>query len=229
MVRKTRTENNLRILDRQDNFAITKSTENSGTIQQDIQEKQEKIEIDIGLDISTSVIGICILENKSGKLIQILPIKLTSTKFEDIWDKALEFESKFKSILTPTWDVKRIFVEDIAKKFSSGFSSAGTIVTLAKMNAIVCFIIFKMLNIKPTFINVKTARAQLGIKIDTKDKTKSTKEKVFEKVLDLNPNFPWLKHIAKTGKNAGQMVYDSCCQDMGDAWIVVSGGQKLYK
>lgn len=179
------------------------------------------------MDVSTSVIGVCVLDHRTGTLIKIFPIKLTGVKFEDMWDKALEFEAQITRNWDVNWAMKRVFVEDVAKMFSPGFSSAGTIITLAKMNAIVCLTMFKLLGIKPTFVNVRSARASLGIKIDTKDKTKSTKEKVFEKVLTLCPTFPWQQHIAKTGKNANTLVYDTCNQDMGDAWVTCRGGQIL--
>lgn len=221
MVRQSESTGNLRILDRQDSSAPTEGSQNPGTLPQ-------KTEVDIGLDVSTAIVGVCVLDHNTGNLISLFPIKLTSTKLVDLWDKSIEFQAEFSKNMSPAWTIKRIFVEDIAKKFSPGFSSAGTIVTLAKMNAIACLIAFNMFQVKPTFINVRSARAQLGIKIDTKDKTKSTKDKVFEKVLVLNPNFGWMQHVAKTGKSAGQMVYDVCNQDMGDAWIAAKGGQKLF-
>jgi hypothetical protein len=187
-----------------------------------------KIEVDIGLDVSTSVVGVCILEHTTGKIIDIYPIKMTSSKFADIWDKAAYFKQEFSAKLLPTWDIKRIFVEDVAKMFSPGFSSAGTIIILAKMNAIACLTAFQVTGLKPTFVNVRSARAALGIKINTKDKTKSTKEKVFIEVRKLIPTMTWIQHTAKTGKNAGTLVYDTCNQDMGDAWVAVKGGQKLF-
>jgi len=222
MVRKSETGNNLRILDRQNSAPTSEGGENKTTL------PQQKVEVDIGLDVSTSVVGVCVVNHSTGNLISLFPIKLTSSKLDDLWDKASEFKKEFTKNISPSWIIKRLFVEDVAKKFSPGFSSAGTIVTLAKMNAIACLVAYEAYGIKPTFVNVRSARAQIGIKIDTKDKTRSTKEKVFEKVLNINPGFPWLQHMAKTGKNTGQMVYDACNQDMGDAWIAVCGGQKLF-
>lgn len=226
MVRKSDPPSNVRILDGQNSAPSPESSQASP--QSSTSSTLPKTEVDIGLDVSTSVIGVCVLDRNTGAMIKLFPVKLTSSKLQDIWDKSLEFEREFKKELDPTWDVKRIFVEDVAKMFSPGFSSAGTIVILAKMNAIACLITFKLLGIKPTFINVRSARAQLSIKIDTKDKSKSTKEKVFEKVLAMNTTFPWMQHIAKTGKSVGQMVYDTCNQDMGDAWVAAKGGQKLF-
>lgn len=184
-------------------------------------------EVDIGLDISTSVVGVCVLEHKTNNLVDLFSIKMTSTKFKDFWDKALFFEAEIVKQIKPTWLIKRVFVEEAAKRFSPGFSSADTIITLAKMNAVACLAMLKVYKVKPTFVNVRTGRAQLGIKINTKDKTKSTKEKVFEQVLALNPSFPWEQHIAKTGKSVGKLVYDKHNQDMADSWVVCRSGQTL--
>lgn len=184
------------------------------------------IDVDVGFDISTSIIGMCVLDHHTGALLRLTSFVLTSSHFGDIWDKATFVENTLG--FDYKWNIKKVFVEDVAKMFSPGFSSAGTIVTLAKMNALICYIAYKKTGVKPTFVNVRSARAKLGIKIDTKDKTKSTKDKVFEQVLALNPTFPWTQHLAKTGKKAGQMVYDTCNQDMGDAWVAVRGGQILF-
>lgn len=230
MVRPTKSKDDIRVLDGQGGLTASEGiqTPQASSGSQTTSTQKAKVEVDIGLDVSSSVVGVCVVNRATGSLIKIYPVKLTSSKFEDIWDKAHYFENDFKSNLDPTWDIKRVFVEDVAKRFSPGFSSADTIVTLAKMNALACMAVLNATKVKPTFINVRSARAQLGIKIDTKDKTKSTKDKVFEKVLALNPTFPWLQHVAKTGKNVGQLVYDTCNQDMGDAWVAVRGGQRLH-
>lgn len=219
MVRKSDTTDPVRVLDGQ-----SSSTSSEGS-QTPVVSGQ--VEVDIGLDISTSIIGVCVLDHKTGALLDIYPVKLQKAALEDIWDKANDFRMIFGMKRNPLWTVKRIFVEDVAKMFSPGFSSAQTIVTLAKMNALGCLIALDEYGVKPTFINVRSARAALGIKIDTKNKAKSTKEKVLEKVLLLQPTFPWIQHLAKTGKHVGTMVYDSCNQDMGDAWVVCRGGQIL--
>ena len=135
----------------------------------------EKIEVDIGLDISTSVMGLCILRHKTGELVSLENFKFTSSSFEDIYDKVVWFEKTWKP--DSSWVIKNIYVEDIAKKFSVGVSSANTIVVLAKMNALICYLMYVKTGLKPQFVNVRSMRAKLGIKIDTKDKTKSTKEK----------------------------------------------------
>lgn len=220
MVRKAKSTDSLRVLDGQGGTPSSEGGEASS--------QGNAIEVDIGLDVSTSVIGVCVLNHHTGALIDLFPVKLQKASLEDIWDKALDFRLILGLKHKPEWVVKRVFVEDVAKVFSPGFSSAGTIVTLAKMNALACLIAMDEFKVKPSFVNVRSARSKLGIKIDTKDKTKNTKEKVFEIVLALNPKFPWIQHVAKTGKHAGNLVYDACNQDMGDAWVTCRGGQVLF-
>lgn len=228
MVRSTKPKDSVRVLDRQNDSTITENGE-AQTLNGEgpTKKEEEKIVVNIGIDVSTSICGVCVLEHKTGKLISLFPIKLTSSKLEDIWDKAMEFQSEFQKAMSPKWTVDKIFVEDVAKMFSPGFSSAGTLITLAKMNAIVCLTVYNMFHVKPIYVNVRSARAKLGIKIDTKDKSRSTKEKVLEQVIALQPAFPWIQHLAKSGKNTGKMVYDTCNGDMADSYVAVRGGMLL--
>lgn len=184
-----------------------------------------KKEVDVGLDISSSCIGVCILEHKKDVLVEIFKIKLTSTKFEDLMDKATEVKKHFSRL--SKYSIKNVYVEDIALKFTSGKSSAHTIVTLAKMNALTCYEMYSQYNVKPEFVNVRTSRKKLGISINTKDKTKSTKEKVFDIVRVMKQEFPWETHLAKTGKFKDRLVYDKTNQDMADSWVVCASGQLI--
>lgn len=184
--------------------------------------KEETIEVDIGLDISTSVVGICVLEAKTGKMLYLGHVKLT--KYDNEYDKADNFPREW---LDPSWKVKRVFIEEAAKKFSPGFSSADTIMTLGRFNGILSYKIYSWTSVKPKMVNVRSARSKLQIKIDYKDKTKNTKDKVFEKVRLSNPSFPWVQHVAKTGKHKGELVYDTTNCDMADAYVICRGGQIL--
>ena len=179
-------------------------------------------EVSIGLDISTRTIGVCVLEHHTQKLIHLDYIKLS--KFDNEYDKA---DNVSWSWIKPEWKVKNIYIEEAAKKFSPGFSSAGTIMTLGRFNGIVSYEVYKKTGVKPVMVQVRSARKILGVKIDTKDKSKSTKEKVFEIVHTRNPKFPWYQRLSKAGKHKGNMIYDEVCQDMADAWIICKGGQLL--
>lgn len=157
-------------------------------------------------------------------------IKLTGTRFTDIWDKAIEVEKELLRIVDPSkYKVENIFVEEAHMKFTPGFSSAGTLFSLARFNGIVSYIAYKNFDSKPRMTNVRSARKSLGIKINYKDKSKDTKTQVFEAVKKLNPNFPWLQHVAKTGKFKGQTVWSKENFDMADAWVICEGGRRLQR
>lgn len=201
------------------NKSVQQNTESTGTA-------QGLKSVDLGLDISTSTIGVVLLDNRTGKLEKMFAIKLTSTKLKDFYDKVDRAVSELVSnIDLAKYDVQRIYVEEAAKKFTPGFSSAGTLFLLARFNGIISNEARKIFGPRPKMINVRSARKELGIKIDQKDKSKDTKTKVFEAVRALNPKFPWTQHKAKTGRFKGQIVYSKQNQDIADAWVICRGGQ----
>lgn len=190
---------------------------------------ENRILVDIGLDISTAILGFCVLD-ENGDKVNIGNIKLTSSKLEDSYDKANEVRNLLGRVVnTKTHQVRRIFVEEAAKKFTPGFSSATTLFSLAGFNQVVCQIFYDRFNVKPIKVGVRTARSKIGIKINTKDKSSTTKDKVLDIVMKLHPEFPWESHIAKTGKKVGQVVYGPQNFDMADAFVVARGGQLIYK
>jgi hypothetical protein len=219
MVRKSnpkRNADNLRILDRSDNISDTSTIFTSG------ETTGEKRLVDIAFDISTSCTGICVLDSKTGELVKLTHKKLT--KWKDEYEKADNFLSDW---IESDWQVRRVYIEEAAKKFTPGFSSADTIMTLGRFNGIISYMVYQLFGVKPIMVNVRSARAKLGIKIDYKDKSISTKDKVFLIVRTLNPDFPWIMHEAKTGKFKGQMVYDKVNEDMCDSWVLCRAGMLL--
>lgn len=219
MVRKSnpkRNADNLRILDRSDNISDTSTIFTSG------ETTGEKRLVDIAFDISTSCTGICVLDSKTGELVKLTHKKLT--KWKDEYEKADNFLSDW---IESDWQVRRVYIEEAAKKFTPGFSSADTIMTLGRFNGILSYMVYQLFGVKPIMVNVRSARAKLGIKIDYKDKSISTKDKVFLIVRTLNPDFPWIMHEAKTGKFKGRMVYDKVNEDMCDSWVLCRAGMLL--
>ena len=219
MVRKSNKkgkEDNLRVLDGDNNIPDPSPVSSSG------ETAGEKRLVDLSLDISTSVVGICVLDSKTGELVKLTHKKLV--KFEDEYEKADNFLSDW---IDPSWKVRRIYIEEAAKKFTPGFSSADTIMTLGRFNGILSYMVYQLFGVKPIMVNVRSARSKLNIKIDYKDKTSSTKDKVFLIVRTLNPNFPWIIREAKTGQFKGQMIYDKVNEDMCDAWVLCRAGMLL--
>ena len=200
-------------------------------------EQQEPIittHLDLSMDISTSILGLCALERTTGALIHLSSIKLNSTQFKDMWQKADEVRRYIKELINPLSDVlpqpfvvDRVFVEANAKMFNPKFSSIDTLMCLAKFNAICSFIAREELNTQIIDINVVSARAKLGIKVNPKDKSLTTKEKVRNIVIKQFP-LPLTTHVAKTGNHKGQIVYDKECEDQVDAFVIARGGQLMF-
>lgn len=189
----------------------TNITTGSGT-------NNSRIVADLGLDISTSVTALCVL-GEDHKMLELIPIKL-ATKFDNLWDKANEVKRVFQESVEPKYLIKRIFVEENAKRFSQGFTSADTILTLAKMNGIVSYIAKCMFTGSQVCdVNVRSARAKLGIKVSGKNQ----KDQVYAHVLKNHPDFPWATHIVK-----GQIVYNAYNKDMSDAYVICRAGQIIF-
>lgn len=216
-------QDDLRVLDGSSDQSPNEDSENQSQARGQVG---APIRTTIGLDISTSVTGYCVLDH-NGRLIRIGAIKLTSSKLKDHFDKAEVVKEALLEAVKPGEVVEKIYVEASHMRFTPGFSSAKTLFSLAKFNGVVSHIAYELFNVKPEQIGVRSARKALGIKINTKDKSKSNKDKVFEAVRALNPNFPWETHVAKTGKSKGQAVYGKHNYDMADAWVIARGGQLL--
>jgi hypothetical protein len=185
---------------------------------------EEKKIVDMGLDISSSVVGVVLL-NTIGQLEKMDYIKLKNCKSKNIFEKADYAKEWFESNING-YKIRNIFVEANAKMFSKGHSSADTLLTLAKMNALISYLSHKQFNAPVVDVNVISARTKIGYKNNLKDK-RPVKEKVREFVLK---NFSEIKisyHIAKTGKNKGNLVMDAEMADCIDAFVICKGGQAI--
>jgi len=122
----------------------------------------------IGLDISTSKIGVAILSEKR-KLLETKLIKLKK-------DTVLEERTRQMIMgLVPLMSDKKvvdIFVEEPASIFSMGRSSAHTISKLQRFNGMCCYALSILFNRIPKLIPVRSARKEVGIKIKRGDNTK---------------------------------------------------------
>jgi len=174
----------------------------------------------LGLDISTSCTGWCVLDD-SGEILKIGYIDLSKERC--IFKKSKKTKQKIQSIHID-YDIKKIFIEENLQSFRSGFSSAQTISTLSKFNGIVSFICFEEFLIVPNFLNVNSARKTLGIKIKRKkDGGLPTKEQIAEWSLK-NIKYDWPMKVLKSGPRKGKTILDGRSYDMMDAYIVAKAG-----
>ena len=181
----------------------------------------------LGLDISSSVIGVSIID-KNEKLFVLDSIKLTSSTLYSLYDKADRGIEELKRIVG-NHKINKIFVEANAKMFTKGFSSADTLMTLAKINGIISYLSHKAFGAKIIDVNVSSARKAIGFKNVQADK-RPVKEKLFAYVTStLHPEYPWKKYTPTSGKNKGQEIYDPTAKDSCDAWVIVCGGNRILK
>ena len=172
----------------------------------------------LGLDISTSIIGISIFKNK--KLEEMLYVDLTKTKC--MFDKSKKYKDFLEEKLSSI-EISCIYVEDTLQSFSRGLSSARTLMTLAKFNGIISNITYELTKIKPVFINVNVARKTLGIKIN-KNLEKDKKEQVMDWVDKDIGGYDWPTKVISRGKNKGLVKYEKFCYDIADAYVICKAG-----
>jgi len=168
----------------------------------------------LALDISTSITGYCVFNEWN--CVQIGHIDLRKEK--DFFKKIDIVKEKIIE-LHKTYSFKSVAIEEAFQSFGRGLSSAKTLFTLAKFNGTIQYIVFT-LGLKPTVINVNNARKTVGIKINKKNKDKNTKEQVLEQVQVLNSTIIWPKRILSRGPRKGVEIFDDCCYDMADAYVI---------
>lgn len=172
----------------------------------------------LGLDISTSNVGWCILEENTGEFVDASAIVLT--KIPCIFQKAECVRQQLKKI-REHYTIKHIAIEENLQAFRPGFSSAKTIVTLARFNGMVSLMSYNVFDMSPSFINVNHARKVVGLKIDRKSET-STKDQVLEFARRRIANFEWPMRTMKSGPRKGLVLFADSCYDISDAYIIAS-------
>lgn len=184
------------------------------------------LEVDLGLDISTAFTG-AVLMNEKNELVFMGHVDLTSPKLKNLFEKADETISWLINHLPKHVKVRRIFVEENAKGYSAGFSSADTLFTLAKINALVSYLSHKHFGVEVFNVNVTSARSKIGYK-NNKAVKKTVKEKVRDFVLTTNPELPFKTRAVTKGKDKGKLVPADGVADEIDAWVIVRGGQLIH-
>ena len=173
----------------------------------------------LGLDISTSIIGITIL-NKSGKIIHTEALDLRNKNhYPDVYKKYERVYSYFLELkLDYNYDFSHIFIEQSLQMFRSGFSSAKTLSTLSSFNGVVSYLCYRELKKKPEYISASSARKSCGISIP---KGKKAKEVVVQFLLDNEPKF--VVEYTKSG-NPKPKYYD-----IADSIVIAKAGYELVQ
>ena len=134
----------------------------------------------LGLDVSTSRIGICILDYDKN-LLRSEFIKMNSKYCLE--DRCLVLENyisnidAYNSINNKGYHISEVFVESPFMMFSGGKTTAMTMAKLQRFNGMVCYMIRRSLGINPLCIAANKARGLVGLKIK---RGENTKKKVIE-------------------------------------------------
>ena len=137
----------------------------------------------LGLDISTSKIGYCILdENK--KIISNEFLKLKPLQLED---RAEIFYAILKD-LKKKYPIREIFIEEPFSMFGGGRTTAKTMSKLQRFNGMCSFAVRRIFKVNPILIPANKARGLVGLKIkrgeDTKRKIIEWVEKKYPKAAE---------------------------------------------
>ena len=173
----------------------------------------------LGLDISTSCTGWCVLTS-NGTLVEMGYVPLI--KHRDMFRKADSITDSLLGVLL-RHPMSEIVIEENLQAFRPGFSSARTLMTLARFNGIVSYICYHTLKIEPSFINVNMARRALGIKIvRKKDGGSPTKQQILDWVSTQleGEDYKWPSKILKSGPRKGQVILEQFCYDMADSYVI---------
>ena len=170
----------------------------------------------LGLDISTSNVGIAILDS-SKNLIYADVLNLSKDK--SLVKKADKVQDKISEI-SKNYAITHIAIEQNLQAFRPGFSSAKTLFTLARFNGVVTYLLSKTLRLNVEEINVNHARKLVGLKINRKS-SKKTKDQVWEWVSshDLG-SFKWPYKTISRGVRKGHVILAEQAYDIADAYVI---------
>ena len=112
-----------------------------------------------GLDVSSSVIGISVMDEDE-KL--IMSKCLIMDPKETLEQRAAFFEQDFKTLVSK-YKFDKVYIEEPAKAFGGGASTAHTIGILQRFNGMVSYVVFKHTNLMGEMINARSARKIAGI------------------------------------------------------------------
>lgn len=183
----------------------------------------------LGLDVSTSITGMCFIDSSipdDGKGSQIILLDYVDLrKCKDIWTKIDIVESVLNDLVYRRKLGKPdLFVlEEPLLGFSTGQSSASTIMTLLRFNGMVSYVGRKIFEENPTYVSAATARKTCGIKLQQRKKCgKSHKEQVFEHMINND-----LRHVTWDRKKNGDFV--DAAKDMTDAYVIARAATLMNK
>jgi Holliday junction resolvasome RuvABC endonuclease subunit len=167
----------------------------------------------LGLDISTSRIGIAIIDDQAN-LITCEEIKMKSS--DPLETRAEIFETRIKEIRSK-YVIKHVFVEQPFMAFSGGKTTAVTMAKLQRFNGMCCYITYNLFGSASVLIPANKARGLVGLKIPRGQKAKT---RVIEWVSERYPQDFIVEYTRHGNPKPGT-------DDKADAIVIANAGLKL--
>ena len=174
----------------------------------------------LGLDISTTMVGVAIIDPDSKNLVHCEGWDIS--KCETMFDKAESIGANLYTIRSE-YNIEHVFVETALKRFLPGKSRADTIIKLAKFNGIISWLCFECFEFSPTYINVNTARTLYGLSFPRGTKGPQRKKMVIEAVIEKEKT-AFKYEMARGGKN-----YKRGTDDKADAVVIARAGEFILR
>lgn len=168
----------------------------------------------LGLDISTSITGFCILDSHTEIIRSDVWDMRNKKYFPDIFCKAEKIKNDLLSIKAQ-YPIDKVFIEKPFMFFGSGGSSAKTMASLQRFNGIISWICYDTFSKPPIYFTAQQARKLNEIKLP---KGSNTKKEILKWVLDKYPDFS----VEYTSHGNPKPKYF----DIADAIVVANAGLK---
>jgi hypothetical protein len=172
----------------------------------------------LGLDVSTSVTGVCVLNPEVDEVVESSHIvyldRIEFKKCKTFFEKADVVALELASLCNKFPGNYRVALEEPLLGFQKGMSSAATITTLMRFNGIVSYISREIFKVDPEYISASHARKLCGIKMQRNSIAgMSGKEQVFKHMSEND-----LKHVQWPLKKSGAPVDWS--RDATDSYVI---------
>ena len=174
----------------------------------------------LGLDISTTMVGVAIIDPSSKNLVHCEGWDIS--KCQTMFDKA-EFIGANLYTIRSEHNIENVFVETALKRFLPGKSRADTIIKLAKFNGVVSWLCYECFEFSPTYVNVNTARTLYGLSFPRGTKGPQRKKMVIEAVIEKEKT-AFKYEMARGGKN-----YKKGTDDKADAVVIARAGEFILR
>ena len=162
----------------------------------------------LGLDISTSIVGVCIMEDN--KILHSDYIDLR--KIKNFLQKAVTVENYLENL---DFKIEPIFIEEAFTFFRGGGSTAKRMSLLQKFNGVVSWICYKNTGLEPVYISPISARSKCGIKVPRGRKAKDVVMEYFIKSQEIQIDYTRYNNVQQY------------CYDVADAVIIAKAGTKI--